>query len=150
MAKNQTNKQSVDVAELPQGLSKRDLLKHPALKSVNSWFTWAGIVQIVTGVFNFAAVGQLAELQAQGYAVNEGYMGLVAVVSAVFIALGILLLVKRTTILAYIVGISAIVWAVIALASGGSIGIGIIAAILAVVGARKLEKVWQEYQTMQR
>ena len=150
MADKQTNKQPINVADLPAGLSKRELLKQPALKSVNSWFTWAGIVQIGTGILNFATVGQLAQLQAQGYAVNEGYMFMIAAVSIAFIVLGILLLVKRSTILAYIVGGSAILWAIVALASGGSVGAGIIAAVLAIVGARKLEKVWQEYQAVQQ
>lgn len=148
MAK-QKNTEPLDVAALPPGLSKKELLKQPALKRVNSWFTWAGVVQIATGVWNFATVGQLAQLQAQGYTVNSGYMSLITVVSIAFIVLGILLLVKRSTTLAYIVGGSAIVWAIVALASGGSVGIGIIAAVLAIVGARKLESAWQEYQAVQ-
>ena len=65
-------KTEIDVNQLPAGLTKKEFVNLPELKSQRSWFTWAGIVGIVTGVLGFVTVGQAAQLEAQGYMVNTG------------------------------------------------------------------------------
>ena len=86
-------------------------------------------------------------MEAQGYAVDSTVIGITAAISVIFIVLGILLLVKRTTTIAYIVGAVGILFAILAIATGGSVGFGIIATILAFVGAWKVDKSWKEYQS---
>ena len=140
-------KEHIDVSVLPQGLTKKELINRPELKNIKSWFTWAGIVQIVTGVANFVTIGQLAELQAQGYQVNENYMMLLAVISVIFVGLGIALLVTKSTVIAYIVGGTGILMAIAALATGGTVGAGIIAVVLAIVGAVRFENIWKQYSS---
>ena len=140
-------KEHIDVSVLPQGLTKKELINRPELKNIKSWFTWAGIVQIVTGVANFVTIGQLAELQAQGYQVNENYMMLLAVISVIFVGLGIALLVTKSTVIAYIVGGTGILMAIAALATGGTVGAGIIAVVLAIVGAVRFENSWKQYSS---
>ena len=140
-------KEHIDVSVLPQGLTKKELINRPELKNIKSWFTWAGIVQIVTGVANFVTIGQLAELQAQGYQVNENYMMLLAVISVIFVGLGIALLVTKSTVIAYIVGGTGILMAIAALATGGAVGAGIIAVVLAIVGAVRFENIWKQYSS---
>ena len=122
------NNNKIDVAALPAGLTKQDFMAIPEIKKETSWFTYAGIVQIVTGVLNFATVGQLAQMEAQGYAVDSTVIGITAAISVIFIVLGIL-------------------FAILAIATGGSVGFGIIATILAFVGAWKVDKSWKEYQS---
>ena len=141
------NKDNIDVNSLPKGLSKRELLKQPQLKKINSWFTWAGVVQIITGVFNLGTVAAgVHQLEARGYIMDKGFISVYYMICAAFIILGILLLVMRSTVLAWIVGITAIVFALYAVSTGGTVGIGIIAAVLAIVGAVKFQGVWKEYQ----
>ena len=140
-------KEHIDVSVLPQGLTKKELINRPELKNIKSWFTWAGIVQIVTGVANFVTIGQLAELQAQGYQVNENYMMLLVVLSVIFVGLGIALLVTKSTVIAYIVGGTGILMAIAALATGGTVGAGIIAVVLAIVGAVRFENIWKQYSS---
>ena len=137
----------INVNDIPRGLTKKELIKLPALKKIKSWFTWAGIVEIATGVLNFATVGELAEMSAKGYPVNEGYMMLVALLSILFIGLGIALLVTKSTVLAYIAGVLGILMAVLALATGGHVGAGIVASVLAFIGAYTLDKAWKEYSS---
>lgn len=139
-------KQEININQLPTGLTKEDFIKLPELKSVNSWYTWAGVVGIISGVLGFASFGQAAELQAQGYSVNMGFIGFFAALSVVSIVLGILLLKKRSSTIAYALGGVGLLMAVLAVASGGTIGAGIIATVLAIVGARKIDKLWAEYQ----
>ena len=137
----------LDISMLPPGLTKKELIKRPEMKGIKSWFTWAGIVQIVTGVLNFSTVGQLAELQAQGYQVNDSYMMILSVISLVFIGLGIALLATKSTTMAYVVGITGILMASWALASGGTVGAGVIAVVLAIVGAVRFDNIWKQYAT---
>lgn len=138
-------KMPLDVSGFPPGLTKKELINRPELKNIKSWFVWAGIVQIVTGVLNFATVGQLAELQAQGYQVNGNYMILLAGISILFVGLGIALLVRKSTTVAYLVGGTGILMAIWALATGGTVGAGIIAVVLAIVGAVRFETIWKQY-----
>ena len=139
-------KTEIDVNQLPSGLTKKEFVNLPELKSQRSWFTWAGIVGIITGIMGFAPLGQAAQLQAQGYAVNMGLYTFFAILSLVGLVLGIMLLVTKESKIAYALGIVSLITAVLALASGGTIGAGIIGTILAVFGARKIDTLWAAYQ----
>ncbi len=139
-------KQEININQLPTGLAKEDFINLPELKSVRSWYTWAGVVGIVSGLLGFASLGQAAELQAQGYSVNMGFVVFFAALSVVSIVLGIMLLKKKSSTVAYALGGLGLLMAVIALASGGTVGAGIIATVLAIIGARKIDKLWAEYQ----
>lgn len=143
-------KQEINITNLPAGLSKDDFIELPELKSVKSWFTWAGIVGIVSGVLGFAAFGQVAEYEAQGYVVDMRFYGAFAALSVVSLVLGIRLLMKKTNSRAYALAAVGVIMAVAAVASGGSIGVGFIATILSVIGARKIDKLWNEYQAAGR
>ena len=144
------SKENIDVNSLPKGLTQKELLKQPELKKINSWFTWAGVVQILTGLMNMGMIGQqVAQLEQSGYKLNSGVMALFSGLFLFLVVTGILLLVIRSTAMAYVVGISAIAVAIYALSNGGTVGVGIVAAVLAIAGATKLQKVWREYQAVQ-
>ena len=146
MAKQKT---PIDVTQFPEGLTKKEFVMLPELKKYKSWFTWAGIVGIVSGILGFASFGQVAELEAQGYQVNMGFYGLFAILSVAELVFGILLLVKKDTKIAYVLGVLGLVTAVLALASGGRIGAGVIATVLAIFGAHNIDNLWKEYQSNQ-
>lgn len=139
-------KTEIDVNQLPAGLTKKEFVNLPELKSQRSWFTWAGIVGIVTGLLGFVTVGQVAQLQAQGYIVNTGLVTFYGILSFASLALGIALIVTKESKLAYALGVVGLVFAVVAIATGGTVGAGIIGTILAVFGARKIDTLWAAYQ----
>ena len=139
-------KTEIDVNQLPAGLTKKEFVNLPELKSQRSWFTWAGIVGIVTGVLGFVTVGQAAQLEAQGYMVNTGLVMFYGILSFVSLALGIALIVTKESKVAYALGVVGLVFAVVAIATGGTVGAGIIGTILAVFGARKIDTLWAAYQ----
>ena len=139
-------KTEIDVNQLPAGLTKKEFVNLPELKSQRSWFTWAGVVGIVTGVLGFVTVGQAAQLEAQGYMVNTGLVMFYGILSFVSLALGIALIVTKESKVAYALGIVGLVFAVVAIATGGTVGAGIIGTILAVFGARKIDTLWAAYQ----
>ncbi|MBR0397503.1 MAG: hypothetical protein IJI10_04450 [Eubacterium sp.] len=139
-------KVEVDLSTFPAGLTKKEFVKRPELKKENSWFTWAGVVGIITGVLGFASFGQAAELQAQGYQVNMGFFGFFAILSVAGVVLGIMLLKNRSTTIAYALAAVGAITAVLAIASGGTIGLGIVATILSVIGARRIDRLWNAYQ----
>lgn len=139
-------KVEIDVNQLPAGLTKKEFVNLPELKSQRSWFTWAGIVGIVTGLLGVASVGWKLQLQAQGYIVDMDLVAPYALLTAAGFILGIVLLVTKESKVAYALGIVGLLTAVVAVASGGTIGAGIIATILAVFGARKIDTLWAEYQ----
>ena len=139
-------KVEIDVNQLPAGLTKKEFVNLPELKSQRSWFTWAGIVGIVTGLLGFVTVGQAAQLEAQGYMVNTGLVMFYGILSLVSLALGIALIVTKESKVAYALGIVGLVFAVVAIATGGTVGAGIIGTILAVFGARKIDTLWAAYQ----
>ena len=139
-------KTEIDVNQLPAGLTKKEFVNLPELKSQRSWFTWAGVVGIVTGVLGFVTVGQAAQLQAQGYMVNTGLVIFYGILSLASLALGIALIVTKESKVAYALGIVGLIFAVIAIATGGTVGAGIIGTILAVFGARKIDTLWAAYQ----
>ena len=144
--KGRAKGQTVDVRSIRPGLSKREFMNLPELKKEKSWLTWAGIVQIVTGVLNFASVGQLAELEAQGTSVSQGYMILLVLISVFFIGTGIGILRTTNMMLIYIVAGFSVVWIILVLATGGNIGVGALAILFAIYGARKIDGLWNEYQ----
>ena len=123
-------KTEIDVNQLPAGLTKKEFVNLPELKSQRSWFTWAGVVGIVTGVLGFVTVGQAAQLEAQGYMVNSGLVMFYGILSFVSLALGIALIATKESKVAYALGIVGLVFAV----------------ILAVFGARKIDTLWAAYQ----
>lgn len=139
-------KVEIDVNQLPAGLTKKEFVNLPELKSQRSWFTWAGIVGIVTGLLGFVTVGQAAQLEAQGYMVNTGLVMFYGILSFVSLALGIALIVTKELKVAYALGVVGLVFAVVAIATGGTVGAGIIGTILAVFGARKIDTLWAAYQ----
>lgn len=139
-------KTEIDVNQLPAGLTKKEFVNLPELKSQRSWFTWAGVVGIVTGVLGFVTVGQAAQLQAQGYMVNTGLVIFYGILSLASLALGIALIVTKESKVAYALGIVGLIFAVVAIATGGTVGAGIIGTILAVFGARKIDTLWAAYQ----
>ena len=139
-------KTEIDVNQLPAGLTKKEFVNLPELKSQRSWFTWAGVVGIVTGVLGFVTVGQAAQLEAQGYMVNTGLVMFYGILSFVSLALGIALIVTKESKVAYALGVVGLVFAVVAIATGGTVGAGIIGTILAVFGARKIDTLWAAYQ----
>ena len=139
-------KTEIDVNQLPAGLTKKEFVNLPELKSQRSWFTWAGVVGIVTGVLGFVTVGQAAQLEAQGYMVNTGLVMFYGILSLVSLALGIALIATKESKVAYALGIVGLVFAVVAIATGGTVGAGIIGTILAVFGARKIDTLWAAYQ----
>lgn len=139
-------KTEIDVNQLPAGLTKKEFVNLPELKSQRSWFTWAGVVGIVTGVLGFVTVGQAAQLEAQGYMVNSGLVMFYGILSFVSLALGIALIATKESKVAYALGIVGLVFAVVAIATGGTVGAGIIGTILAVFGARKIDTLWAAYQ----
>ena len=91
-------------------------------------------------------VGQAAQLEAQGYMVNSGLVMFYGILSFVSLALGIALIVTKESKVAYALGIVGLVFAVVAIATGGTVGAGIIGTILAVFGARKIDTLWAAYQ----
>lgn len=56
-------KVEIDVNQLPVGLTKKDYINPPELKSRRNWFTWAGIVEIVTGVIGLAPLDRLSSFR---------------------------------------------------------------------------------------
>ena len=139
-------KTEIDVNQLPAGLTKKEFVNLPELKSQRSWFTWAGVVGIVTGLLGFVTVGQAAQLEAQGYMVNMGLIMFYGILSAASLALGIALIVTKESKIAYALGILGLIFAVVAIATGGTVGAGIIGTILAVFSARKIDTLWAAYQ----
>lgn len=139
-------KVEIDVNQLPAGLTKKEFVNLPELKSQRSWFTWAGVVGIATGLLGFATVGQAAQLEAQGYMVNMGLIMFYGILSAASLALGIALIVTKESKIAYALGIFGLIFAVVAIATGGTVGAGIIGTILAVFSARKIDTLWAAYQ----
>ncbi len=50
------SKENIDVNSLRKGLTQKELLNQPELKKINSWFPWAGVVQILTGLMNMGMI----------------------------------------------------------------------------------------------
>ena len=59
-------KVEIDVNQLPAGLTKKEFVNLPELKSQRGWFIWAGVVGIVTGILGLVSVAGVFAPQAQG------------------------------------------------------------------------------------
>ncbi len=57
MAENQ----KIDLNTLPKGLTKEEFTALPNFKKIRSFFTWAGVVSIASGIFICSAIGKTAE-----------------------------------------------------------------------------------------
>lgn len=57
MAENQ----KVDLSTLPKGLTKEEFTALPNFKKIRSFFTWAGVVSIVSGIFVLSSIGHISQ-----------------------------------------------------------------------------------------
>ena len=147
MAENQ----KVDLSTLPKGLTKEEFTALPNFKKIRSFFTWAGVVSIVSGIFILSSIGNISQsiLQSGGSLDDLFRIGAVKLnllFMVVSIVLGILLIKKKTTTMAYILAIIELVYVLLAITSGGSVGIGAISFLLSIVGAIRIDKKWKLYQ----
>ena len=147
MAENQ----KIDLNTLPKGLTKEEFTALPNFKKIRSFFTWAGVVSIASGIFICSAIGKTAESVFQAGGSYDDMSRLWAVnLNILFmifdIVMGILLLKKKTTKMAYILAITELVYVVLVFVLGGTIGTGAIALLLALAGAIRIDKKWKQYQ----
>ena len=147
MAENQ----KVDLSTLPKGLTKEEFTALPNFKKIRSFFTWAGVVSIVSGIFILSSIGNLSQsiLQSGGSLDDLFRIGAVKLnllFMVVSIVLGILVIKKKTTTMAYILAVIELVYVLLAITSGGSVGIGAISFLLSIVGAIRIDKKWKLYQ----
>lgn len=127
MAENQ----KVDLSTLPKGLTKEEFTALPNFKKIRSFFTWAGVVSIVSGIFVLSSIGHISQSILQNGGSLDGLFQMGAVklnllFMVVSIVLGILLIKKKTTTMAYILAIIELIYVLLAITSGGSVGIGAI------------------------
>lgn len=147
MAENQ----KVDLSTLPKGLTKEEFTALPNFKKIRSFFTWAGVVSIVSGIFVLSSIGHISQSILRNGGSLDGLFQMGAVklnllFMVVSIVLGILLIKKKTTTMAYILAIIELVYVLLAITSGGSVGIGAISFLLSIVGAIRIDKKWKLYQ----
>lgn len=147
MAENQ----KVDLSTLPKGLTKEEFTALPNFKKIRSFFTWAGVVSIVSGIFVLSSIGHISQSILQNGGSPDdlfriGAVKLNLLFMVVSIVLGILLIKKKTTTMAYILAVIELVYVLLAITSGGSVGIGAISFLLSIVGAIRIDKKWKLYQ----
>ena len=147
MAENQ----KVDLSTLPKGLTKEEFTALPNFKKIRAFFTWAGVVSIVSGIFVLSSIGHLSQSILRNGGSIDGLFQMGAVklnllFMVISIILGILLIKKKTTTMAYILAIIELVYVLLAITSGGSVGIGAISFLLSLVGAIRIDKKWKLYQ----
>ena len=147
MAENQ----KVDLSTLPKGLTKEEFTALPNFKKIRSFFTWAGVVSIVSGIFVLSSIGHISQSILQNGGSLDGLFQMGAVklnllFMVVSIVLGILFIKKKTTTMAYILAIIELIYVLLAITSGGSVGIGAISFLLSLVGAIRIDKKWKLYQ----
>ena len=143
--------EKIDLNTLPKGLTKEEFTALPNFKKIRSFFTWAGVVSIGSGILICSEIGKTAESVFQAGGSYDDMSRLWAVnLNMLFmifdIVMGILLLKKKTTKMAYILAITELVYIVLVLVLGGTIGIGAIAFLLALAGAIRIDKKWKQYQ----
>ena len=143
--------EKIDLNTLPKGLTKEEFTALPNFKKIRSFFTWAGVVSIGSGILICSEIGKTAERVFQAGGSYDDMSRLWAVnLNMLFmifdIVMGILLLKKKTTKMAYILAITELVYIVLVLVLGGTIGIGAIAFLLALAGAIRIDKKWKLYQ----
>lgn len=144
-------KQKVDLSTLPKGLTKEEFTALPNFKKIRAFFTWAGVVSIVSGIFVLSSIGHISQSILQNGGSLDGLFQMGAVklnllFMVVSIVLGILLIKKKTTTMAYILAIIELIYVLLAITSGGSVGIGAISFLLSLVGAIRIDKKWKLYQ----
>lgn len=127
--------EKIDLNTLPKGLTKEEFTALPNFKKIRSFFTWAGVVSIGSGVLICSEYGKVCQsvLRAGGSLeeVNQLWaVKLNMLFMVISIVIGILLIKKKTTKMAYIVAITELVYALLAIISGGSVGVGVIALAL--------------------
>lgn len=143
--------EKIDLNTLPKGLTKEEFTALPNFKKIRSFFTWAGVVSIGSGILICSEIGKTAESVFQAGGSYDDMSRLWAVnLNMLFmifdIVMGILLLKKKTTKMAYILAITELVYVVLVIVLGGKIGIGAIALLLALAGAIRIDKKWKQYQ----
>lgn len=146
MAENQ----KVDFNTLPKGLTKEEFTALPNFKKIRSFFTWAGVVSIMTGISIIADIGRVSQSIFQyGGSFDDVYQTGVKLnlIFVVFdIVMGILLIKKKTTKMAYILAITELVYVLLVIVLGGAAGMGVLALLLSLVGAIRIDKKWKLYQ----
>ena len=125
MAENQ----KVDLSTLPKGLTKEEFTALPNFKKIRSFFTWAGVVSIVSGIFVLSSIGHISQSILQNGGSLDGLFQMGAV------KLNLLFMV-----------VSIVLYVLLAITSGGSVGIGAISFLLSLVGAIRIDKKWKLYQ----
>ena len=99
MAENQ----KVDLSTLPKGLTKEEFTALPNFKKIRAFFTWAGVVSIVSGIFVLSSIGHISQSILQNGGSLDGLFQMGAVklnllFMVVSIVLGILLIKKLSLI----------------------------------------------------
>ena len=131
--------------------TKEEFTALPNFKKIRAFFTWAGVVSIVSGIFVLSSIGHISQSILQNGGSLDGLFQMGAVklnllFMVVSIVLGILLIKKKTTTMAYILAIIELIYVLLAITSGGSVGIGAISFLLSLVGAIRIDKKWKLYQ----
>ena len=98
--------EKIDLNTLPKGLTKEEFTALPNFKKIRSFFTWAGVVSIGSGILICSEIGKTAERVFQAGGSYDDMSRLWAVnLNMLFmifdIVMGILLLKKKTTKMAY-------------------------------------------------
>lgn len=143
--------EKIDLNTLPKGLTKEEFTALPNFKKIRSFFTWSGVVSIGSGILICSEYGKVCQsvLRAGGSLeeVNQLWAVKLNILFMIFdIVMGILLIKKKTTKMAYILAITELVYIVLVLVLGGTIGTGAIAFLLALAGAIRIDKKWKQYQ----
>ena len=115
--------EKIDLNTLPKGLTKEEFTALPNFKKIRSFFTWAGVVSIGSGILICSEIGKTAESVFQAGGSYDDMSRLWAVkLNMLFmifdIVMGILLLKKKTTKMAYILAITELVYIVLVLVLG--------------------------------
>lgn len=147
MAENQ----KVDLGTLPKGLTKEEFTALPNFKKIRSFFTWAGVASIASGILILSDIGKVSESVLQyGGTLDDVFRvgGLKLNLLFMFfdIVVGILLIKKKTTKMAYILAITELIYVLLVIILGGTVGSGAIALLLSLVGAIRIDKKWKQYQ----
>ncbi len=147
MAENQ----KVDLGTLPKGLTKEEFTALPNFKKIRSFFTWAGVSSIASGILILSDIGKVSESVIQyGGTLDDvfrvGGLKLNLLFMVFDIVMGILLIKKKTTKMAYILAITELIYVLLVIILGGTVGCGAIALLLSLAGAIRIDKKWKQYQ----
>ena len=53
--------EKIDLNTLPKGLTKEEFTALPNFKKIRAFFTWAGVVSIVSGIFVLSSIGHISQ-----------------------------------------------------------------------------------------